>query len=217
MAACLILGDSIAAGVGNARPECRTQAVIGITSAGFLMMPLSERMADTIVISLGANDTDASVTAASIEKLRNTVTAGTVYWLLSAGPPPMREAVRQVAARFRDRIIDVAPLAGRDGIHPDRAGYQALAESIRSGDSPNASAGDTAYRDFPPPYSVYRAMPPPTVATASLPVVVMRNGQNNLAGPARSTRIGPHKAGVSKGGDVVQSCGGQPERCGIVP
>ena len=43
MIECLVLGDSIATGVGGARPECVTSARVGITSATYVndLFPLA--------------------------------------------------------------------------------------------------------------------------------------------------------------------------------
>lgn len=55
---CLILGDSIAVGVGQARPACTTSARVGITSGAFLqaLYPAAPKSASDVVISLGVND-----------------------------------------------------------------------------------------------------------------------------------------------------------------
>lgn len=112
----------------------------------------------TAVISLGVNDGEGIDTADNLSRLRGRVSADTVYWLLTGGNPRAREAVRAVALRFGDRLVDAGPLAGPDHVHPDRSGYAQLAERTRgrgSGTSPQVSA----YRDFPSPGRVYRAFP----------------------------------------------------------
>jgi lysophospholipase L1-like esterase len=159
---CLVLGDSIAVGVGQARPECQVIAVSGITSERFVQTFLATQTAEVAVISLGVNDSAGMDTVANLRRLRATVTARTVYWLLPGTNPHAREAIRAVATLYPDRLIDLAPLAGADGLHPDRAGYAILAGQTRDVTDHGAPAA-LAYRDFVSPAEVYRAFPAVTV------------------------------------------------------
>ena len=81
----------------------------------------------TAIISLGVNDGEAVATAENLVRLRARVSADIVYWLLTRGNPRACDAVRTVAGRFGNRLIDAAPLAGTDHVHPDRAGYVRMA------------------------------------------------------------------------------------------
>jgi hypothetical protein len=159
---CLVLGDSIAVGVAQARPECSVVAVSGINSERFVRTLLGARTARVAVISLGVNDSEGMDTVANLRRLREQVTAWTVYWLLPGANLHAREAVRAVARLYRDRLIDVAPLAGADKVHPDRAGYAVLAAQTR-GTAQGPTTPQTAYRDFAPRGEVYRAFPGVTV------------------------------------------------------
>ncbi|HTI81332.1 MAG TPA: SGNH/GDSL hydrolase family protein [Acetobacteraceae bacterium] len=157
---CLVLGDSIAVGVGQARPDCQTIAVSGISSDHFVQMFPGTPQARTAVISLGVNDGDGIATADNLAKLRGRVAADTIYWLVSGTNQHIRDAVRAIAGRFGDRLIDVLPLAGADHIHPDRTGYARLAaETGGTGAGSAASGTRTAYQDFQPQDQVYRAFP----------------------------------------------------------
>jgi hypothetical protein len=156
---CIVLGDSIAVGVGQARPDCQTIAVSGISSDHFVQTFSGESQARTAIISLGVNDGDGVATADNLAKLRGRVTADTVYWLVSGTNERIRDAVRAIAGRFGDRLIDVSPLAGADHIHPDRTGYALLASETRGGVAASTTASHTAYQDFPPQDQVYRAFP----------------------------------------------------------
>jgi lysophospholipase L1-like esterase len=128
---CVALGDSIAVGVGHARPDCKVMAVTGITSGRYVELLPPLRATQTAIISLGVNDSDDMDTLANLRRLRSEVRAKTVYWMLVGTNPRSRDAVRLVAAEYRDRMIDVAPLAGPDHIHPDRTGYARLAAATR--------------------------------------------------------------------------------------
>lgn len=159
---CLVLGDSIAVGVGQARPECEVVAVSGITSEHFVETLLGARAARVAVISLGVNDGEGMDTFANLRRLRATLTARTVYWLLPGINLRARDAVHAVARLYPDRLIDVAPLAGPDGVHPARSGYAVLAEQTRGTGGGVATPG-SAYRDFASPEGNYRAFPGVTV------------------------------------------------------
>jgi lysophospholipase L1-like esterase len=154
---CIILGDSIAVGLSQARPDCTVDAVSGITSGRYVQTFAGAAHARTAIISLGVNDGEGVATAENLSRLRGLVSANVVYWLLTGGNPRARDAVREVAARFGDRLIDAAPLTGSDHVHPDRTGYARLAAETagRGRGSPYASP----YRDFPSSTRVYRAFP----------------------------------------------------------
>lgn len=153
---CIALGDSLAVGVGQARPDCYVAAITGISSERYVQIFPGMRHVRTAIISLGVNDGEAADTADNLARLRARVTADVVYWLLTGGNPRARDAVRVVAGRFGDRLIDAAPLAGPDHIHPDRTGYARLAaETEGGGHAPPTSA----YQDFASSAWAYRAFP----------------------------------------------------------
>jgi lysophospholipase L1-like esterase len=124
---CLSLGDSIAVGVGQKLPECQIEAEVGITSARFIAERLLPSRADRVVISLGVNDGESARTVENLVRVRSSVTAGSVVWLLPFGHDPARRAIQAVAARFGDRTIDTGPYVGADRLHPTDAGYRSLA------------------------------------------------------------------------------------------
>jgi len=53
-----------------------------------------------------------------------------VYWLLPPHHDYARVAIRTVATRFGDRMIDCTPEAGPDGLHPTGVGYRTLGAQI---------------------------------------------------------------------------------------
>jgi lysophospholipase L1-like esterase len=161
--ACLALGDSLAIGVGQARPDCYVAAITGISSERYVQIFPGMRHVRTAIISLGVNDGEGVATADNLLRLRVRVSADIVYWLLTGGNPRARDAVRAVAGRFGDRLLDAAPLTGTDHVHPDRTGYARLAAETRGGGS---SPQVSAYRDFMSPARVYRAFPDPKVLNA---------------------------------------------------
>ncbi len=124
---CLSLGDSLAVGVGQKLPECQVEAEVGITSTRFIVERLSPARADRVVISLGVNDGDSARTIENLVRVRSSVTARSVVWLLPSGHEAARRAIGAVAARFGDRTIDTSPYVGDDRLHPTDAGYRTLA------------------------------------------------------------------------------------------
>jgi lysophospholipase L1-like esterase len=158
---CIILGDSIAVGLGQARPDCVVFAVSGISSERYLQVFPTTAEARIAIISLGVNDGEGAATADNLRLLRRKVTASTIYWLVAGSNPAIRAAVHTVAGEFADRLIDVAPLAGPDHIHPDRAGYAALA--AQTGGAPAQT-------------------PPAAAAFAEFPGLKIWNGPYNLNG-----------------------------------
>ena len=125
MIECLIIGDSIAVGVGMHRPECETVAKVGITTNAFIGKFSTLPEAKTVVISVGSNDGGATSTH-DLEVLRMGVSANRVFWLLSANDAHAAATVRAVAKSFGDFTISVGSVRN-DGVHPYPKGYARLA------------------------------------------------------------------------------------------
>lgn len=131
---CLVLGDSIAVGVGQARPACRTAARVGITSGAWLQtyLPATPLAASNVVISLGVNDDPSMDTPGNLRRLRAGIRAGRVTWLLPGLKPDVRRLVTDVARQFGDRVLDTAGETGPDRLHPSREGYRTIAARVES-------------------------------------------------------------------------------------
>ena len=132
-AACWVIGDSLAVGVGQYRPECATLAKAGVSSQAYLttMLPAGGIAGDAIVISLGVNDGDAPDTLANLRDLRARVRARTVSWLLPGLNGRVRRIILTIASAHGDHTVDTLPQVGRDHLHPSGAGYQRLAAETR--------------------------------------------------------------------------------------
>jgi hypothetical protein len=128
VAACAILGDSLAAGVAAFRPECLADTVVGISTAAYLRAHTTAVDADTVLISLGVNDdeTDAG-TANRLAGLRMRITARRVFWMLPARPETSRRIIRDIAHAFGDRLIETRGYTGRDGLHLAPEIYRTIA------------------------------------------------------------------------------------------
>jgi lysophospholipase L1-like esterase len=129
MIECLIVGDSIAVGVSQVRPECQSIAKSGINSSNWNKLHLNKlQPTKTLIISLGANDLGID-TEANIRKLREKAQAERVFWLLPSQKlkPDQVRAVKFVAQDFGDTVIprpekDISA----DGVHPTYKGYKVL-------------------------------------------------------------------------------------------
>jgi lysophospholipase L1-like esterase len=128
MLECLILGDSIAVGIAQYRPECIVYATVGINSYRFVDYHIaSDLSAKTVIISLGSNDSKSVKTLRELFALRQVIDAKRVYWVLPAKNKAAAEAVSIVADKFEDKSISIAELS-KDHVHPTAKEYKRLAE-----------------------------------------------------------------------------------------
>ena len=134
MLECLIVGDSIAVGVSQVRPECHAIVKSGINSSDWNKKHLHKLTPTrTLIISLGANDLGIN-TEGNVRSLRTQVNADRVFWLLPSQKlkPKQVEAVRQVAAEFGDTVIPRPESnISKDGVHPTYKGYKILGDQTR--------------------------------------------------------------------------------------
>ena len=102
---CLIMGDSLAVGVGQIRKECVTYAKSGINSYDYVNRHVlhtngSDKQAKTVIISLGSNDTNKIKLIVNIQK---------AFPLLAPGMPPTltpNKLVRKLSGRKIAAIND---------------------------------------------------------------------------------------------------------------
>ncbi len=133
---CLILGDSLAVGVGQARPECVTRAKSGINSYDYVNRHVfhtqGDTQAKTVIISLGSNDTTKVKTVEELEALRQLVDADRVYWIVPNIKEDKRRAVLAVANKYNDFVIDARQHdTSPDRVHPTHKGYKTIAEKTK--------------------------------------------------------------------------------------
>jgi len=136
MLECLILGDSLAVGVGQVRTECVTRAKSGINSYDYVNRHILHTKGDTqakhIIISLGSNDTEKINTFEELDTLRQLVQADRVYWILPNIKETKRKAVWEVARKYNDFIIDARGVdRSPDTVHPTYKGYKELAKQTK--------------------------------------------------------------------------------------
>lgn len=139
MLECLILGDSIAVGIAQQRPECAVLAKGGINSWQFNNKNITNlKSAKTTIISLGTNDHKGVKTKRELEALREMIDAEMVFWILPHGNlktggvdiEQIQLFVHEIAAEFRDVVLPIASVSA-DNIHPTLKGYKLLANQTR--------------------------------------------------------------------------------------
>ena len=128
---CLIVGDSIAVGTHQYRPECVAYAKGGINSSQWNKQNSNKNLtAKIVIISLGSNDHTGVRTMWELQQLRARTDAERVFWILPAIKPDVQEMVRIVAKDHGDVIL-LIPNLQADKVHPSGAGYKKLAEQTR--------------------------------------------------------------------------------------
>jgi lysophospholipase L1-like esterase len=140
MLECLIIGDSIAVGTHQARPESVAYAKGGWNTwqwnREYLKKDLSAR---TVIISLGSNDHKGVRTKAELQRIREKVgTTARVFWILPHGNLPaggvpidqIQQIVKTMALEYGDTVLPIARVS-KDNIHPTGAGYKELAEKTK--------------------------------------------------------------------------------------
>ncbi len=133
---CLILGDSIAVGTAQFKPECSQIAKGGINSWQYNRDYVRNRQnnfgAEVVLISLGSNDHKGVKTYNELYKLRERVKAQRVYWVLPnpAFFPKQAEDVKLISVSFGDFVITPSRYQ-QDQIHPSWAGYKQIANEAK--------------------------------------------------------------------------------------
>jgi len=131
MIECLVLGDSIAVGLHQQLPRCESLSKGGRNTAQWNRDYLKHDLtAQTVIISLGSNDHKHIKTQAELERLREKVTAGCVFWILPAIKTDIQEIVKKVAAQHGDTVVPITRLQP-DGVHPSWAGYKELVRVVK--------------------------------------------------------------------------------------
>jgi len=129
---CLIMGDSIAVGTHQFKPECAVIAKGGINSYQWVNKNIDKApyQAKSVIISLGSNDHKYVKTEEELRTIRQLTKADRVYWILPAIKPNIQEIVKKVAAEYGDVVLPINSLQP-DKIHPSWAGYKEIAKEAQ--------------------------------------------------------------------------------------
>ena len=140
MLECLIIGDSIAVGTANARPDCVSYAKGGINSHQWINQNVGKLplQAKTVIISLGSNDHKYVKTISELRTIRELTKADRVFWILPHSNNPKSEVsiqdiqgmIKMVADENNDIVLPITRVQ-KDNIHPSWAGYKELAEKTK--------------------------------------------------------------------------------------
>lgn len=132
MIECLIMGDSIAVGIGTYRSDCVVEAKVGINSQNYvngLYRHFQVIDANKTIISLGSNDIGMDSYGPMLA-LRELIQEE-VIWILSANNEESRYAALKIATQYGDTVIDtLAYPMGKDKVHPTTKGYKMIAENF---------------------------------------------------------------------------------------
>jgi len=131
---CLILGDSIAFGTHQVKPECVAIAKSGINSENWNRTyghrPELNLDWPIVVISLGSNDHRGIHTRQELENLRSSLHGKNVFWILPAIKPQIQQIVKDIAAAHNDHVIPIRSVSP-DQVHPTAQGYREISNQIR--------------------------------------------------------------------------------------
>jgi lysophospholipase L1-like esterase len=131
MLECLVLGDSIAVGIHQFRPECGLHAKVGINSRDWNNTFIGKNLNSGVtIISLGSNDHEGIKTTAELTELRQSVNSKRVIWILPSNKADKRDIVKFVAEKYGDTIMNVNKLSN-DKVHPTISGYKELANATK--------------------------------------------------------------------------------------
>lgn len=138
---CLILGDSIAVGTQQFKQECISISKGGYNSfqwnKEFINRPaLDMQNYKSAIISLGSNDHSGVNTRKELEKIRASIKAEKVYWIMPSGNPnqnlinKIQDTILSIARSNGDQIIYIKGIQ-KDGIHPSTTGYKQIVSEIK--------------------------------------------------------------------------------------
>jgi hypothetical protein len=130
---CLILGDSIAVGIGQMRPDCVVEAKVGINSEDYangLFRHFEIVDSKKTIISLGSND--AYVESYGPMLALRELIKGDVIWILNSNNEESRFGALTIAKQYGDEVLDTKsyPMSP-DGVHPTGKGYKMIAEETK--------------------------------------------------------------------------------------
>lgn len=112
--ACLLWGDSIAAGAATRYPVCAVAARVGAPASEIARWRLPD-FRGPVVVSAGSNDPASRTLVRDVAAIRARI-AGPIIWIV---PMDRRAAAATLAACLPgDRAAWLSSIPSRDGVHP---------------------------------------------------------------------------------------------------
>ena len=132
MIECLIMGDNIAVGTRQFRPECVMIATNNINSYDWINKNITNApfIAKSVIISLGSNDNKFINTESELRTLRELTKGDHIYWILPPTKPNIGETIKKIAAEYGDTVVPVTQLQA-NGIHPSSVGYKDIVQKTK--------------------------------------------------------------------------------------
>lgn len=133
---CDIMGDSISQSVAKYIKNCNTATKVGLNTDNALkywstQSNLQEDLnKQVIIISLGVNDDKNGATLNNLVKIRNKIQDEKVVWILPT-TNQKKEVVKKIANYYKDYVLNINPVIGKDGIHLAGQGYIDIANHIK--------------------------------------------------------------------------------------
>ncbi|MCD5327856.1 hypothetical protein ACFFU8_09525 [Chromobacterium piscinae] len=125
---CLVLGDSIAVGIGQGLSGCAVQAKEGRTTRQIIgHVPKNHYY--VAIISAGSNDGERA-SLVSLRMLRSYIQAQEVVWVIPSSKFKAALFVQYIAQEFGDRTISLDRVLSNDYTHPTNTGYRLLSSTL---------------------------------------------------------------------------------------
>lgn len=136
MIECLLLGDDLALGLSYSKPECALVAKPYITSQMWVDTNIELIAPSKItVISLMTYDDPSIPSIQNLEKIRQRVKTGKVFWIVPIAVPSsldLKGDLEKLAKKYGDTILKVPPkYISKSRIHPTDEGYDKLSKEIK--------------------------------------------------------------------------------------
>lgn len=128
---CAVIGDSIGVGIAQAS-GCKNMAQVGRRSSQQLAL-IKRINADVVVISLGSNDPTDPNLYRNLRRVRSSIDARRVVWILPYNGYA-REAAIRIALDHRDGTVNLRNFVSKDNVHP--LNYRNVARAALNGGEP---------------------------------------------------------------------------------
>jgi len=130
---CLIIGDTIATGLSQYKPDCAVITQPKISSHNWVNNNLSLLYpSELTIISLGSYDELDVNTRWKLYEIRERIKHGKVVWIVPVNKIYITNLVKVVAAEYNDIFLEIPKrFVSKDKIQPSTNGYKDLANRLK--------------------------------------------------------------------------------------